>query len=107
LPRLSSGSLLVATGRTPNVDTMDLPRAGVRFTESGVPVDGSLHTNVKHIYAAGDVVGELQFTHCAGYQAFIAARNARLPGTSKGVAESVPWPSGAGSLGRTELTVTQ
>jgi pyruvate/2-oxoglutarate dehydrogenase complex dihydrolipoamide dehydrogenase (E3) component len=84
-------ALLVATGRTPNVDTMNLPRAGVRFTESGVPIDGSLRTNVKHIYAAGDVVGGPQFTHYAGYQAFIAARNALFPGASKGVAESVPW----------------
>ena len=83
--------LLVATGRTPNVDTMELLRAGVRFTEGGVPVDGSLSTNVKHIYAAGDVVGGPQFTHYAGYQAFIAARNALFPGTSKGVAQFVPW----------------
>jgi pyruvate/2-oxoglutarate dehydrogenase complex dihydrolipoamide dehydrogenase (E3) component len=50
-----------------------------------------LRTNVKHIYAAGDVVGGPQFTHYAGYQAFIAARNALFPGASKGVAESVPW----------------
>lgn len=83
--------LLVATGRTPNVDTMELLRAGVRFTEGGVPVDGSLSTNVKHIYAAGDVVGGPQFTHYAGYQAFIAARNALFPGASKGVAQFVPW----------------
>jgi pyruvate/2-oxoglutarate dehydrogenase complex dihydrolipoamide dehydrogenase (E3) component len=83
--------LLIATGRTPNVDTIELMRAGVRFTEGGVPVDGSLSTNVKHIYAAGDVVGGPQFTHYAGYQAFIAARNALFPGASKGVAESVPW----------------
>lgn len=84
-------ALLVAAGRTPNVDTMDLPRAGVVFTERGVPVDGSLRTSVKHIYAAGDVVGGPQFTHYAGYQAFIAARNALFPGASKGVSESVPW----------------
>ncbi|MDP8948306.1 MAG: FAD-dependent oxidoreductase [Actinomycetota bacterium] len=84
-------ALPVATGRTPNVDTMDLARAGVKFTEGGVPVDGSLRTNIRHIYAAGDVVGGPQFTHYAGYQAFIAARNALFPGTSKVIAESVPW----------------
>ena len=88
---VSGDTLLVATGRTPNVDTMDLLRAGVKFTEGGIPVDGSLRTNIKHIYAAGDVVGGPQFTHYAGYQAFIAARNALFPGASKGVAESVPW----------------
>jgi pyruvate/2-oxoglutarate dehydrogenase complex dihydrolipoamide dehydrogenase (E3) component len=84
-------ALLVATGRRPNVDTMELACAGVRFTERGVPVDDSLRTNVKHIYAAGDVVGGPQFTHYAGYQAFIAARNALFPGASKGIVGSVPW----------------
>jgi pyruvate/2-oxoglutarate dehydrogenase complex dihydrolipoamide dehydrogenase (E3) component len=84
-------TLLVATGRRPNVDTLNLQRAGVTFTAKGVPVDDFLRTNVKHIYAAGDVLGGPQFTHYAGYQAFIAARNALFPGASKGVVQSVPW----------------
>ncbi len=84
-------ALLVATGRRPNVDTMDLPRAGVAFTAERVLVDKVLRTNIKHIYAAGDVVGGPQFTHYAGYQAFVAARNALFPGASKGIVESVPW----------------
>ncbi|HXG68444.1 MAG TPA: mercuric reductase [Blastocatellia bacterium] len=83
--------LLVATGRKPNVDTLDLDKAGVRYTAKGVPVDEELRTNVKHIYAAGDVIGGPQFTHYAGYQAFIAARNALFPGTSKGIPKTVPW----------------
>ena len=89
---VSGDALLVATGRRPNVDTMRLERAGVAFTTKGVPVDERLRTDVKHIYAAGDVAGGPQFTHYAGYQAFVAARNALFPGASKGVAESaVPW----------------
>ncbi len=84
-------ALLIAAGRTPSVDGMNLARAGVRFTEWGVPVDRSLRTNVRHIYAAGDVVGGPQFTHYAGYQAFVAARNALFPGSSRGVVEPVPW----------------
>lgn len=84
-------ALLVATGRTPNVDTLGLPRAGVTFTSRGIPVNKILRTNIKHIYAAGDVIGGPQFTHYAGYQGFVAARNALFPGASKGLVESVPW----------------
>ena len=84
-------ALLVATGRMPNVDTMDVEKAGVHYTAKGIPVDDDLQTNVKHIYAAGDVLGGPQFTHYAGYQAFIAARNALFPGSGKGLVESVPW----------------
>ncbi len=84
-------ALLVATGRTPSVDTLELSRAGVTFKTKGVPVNKVLRTNVKHIYAAGDVSGGPQFTHYAGYQGFVAARNALFPGASKGLVESVPW----------------
>ncbi len=84
-------ALLVATGRTPNVDSMDLQNAGVNFTAQGIVVDDDLQTSVKNIYAAGDCLGGPQFTHYAGYQAFYAARNALFPGSSKGVVQSVPW----------------
>jgi pyruvate/2-oxoglutarate dehydrogenase complex dihydrolipoamide dehydrogenase (E3) component len=46
---------------------------------------------VKHIYAAGDVVGGPQFTHFAGWQAFQAVRNALLPGHNSGFTELLPW----------------
>ena len=84
-------ALLVAAGRRPNVETMALEKAGVHYTAEGVPVDDNLQTSVKHIYAAGDVLGGPQFTHYAGFQAFYAARNALFPGSSKGVVQSVPW----------------
>lgn len=83
--------LLVATGRKPNVDTLDLDKAGVKYTPKGIPVDDYLQTNVKHIYAAGDVIGGPQFTHYAGYQAFKAVRNALFPGSDKGIPKTVPW----------------
>ena len=86
-------ALLVATGRKPNVDTMDLEKAGVHFTPKGIPVDDDLQTNVKHIYAAGDVLGGPQFTHYAGYQAFIAVRNALFPGSGKGLRVIIAFPT--------------
>jgi pyruvate/2-oxoglutarate dehydrogenase complex dihydrolipoamide dehydrogenase (E3) component len=83
--------LLIASGRKPAVAGLDLEKAGVKYSGKGVPVDDQLRTNVKNIYAAGDVVGGYQFTHFAGWQAFQAARNALLPGSSSGLTELVPW----------------
>jgi pyruvate/2-oxoglutarate dehydrogenase complex dihydrolipoamide dehydrogenase (E3) component len=83
--------LLVAVGRKPNVDGLSLEKAGVEYSRSAVPVDDRLRTNVKHIYAAGDVTGGYQFTHYAGWQAFQAVRNALLPGSSSGISHVVPW----------------
>lgn len=84
------GMLLVASGRAPNVAALDLARAGVIHSEKGIPVDDQLRTNVKHIYAAGDVLGGYQFTHLAGWQAFQAARNALFPGHASGSADVLP-----------------
>src|SRR5262249_45633416 len=68
--------LLVAVGRKPDVSGLDLEKAGVQYSPLGIPVDDRLRTNVRHIYAAGDVTGGYQFTHYAGWQAFQAVRNA-------------------------------
>jgi pyruvate/2-oxoglutarate dehydrogenase complex dihydrolipoamide dehydrogenase (E3) component len=83
--------LLIASGRQPAVAGLDLEKAGVAYSEKGIPVDARLRTNVKHIYAAGDVTGGYQFTHFAGWQAFQATRNALLPGSSSGITDVVPW----------------
>jgi pyruvate/2-oxoglutarate dehydrogenase complex dihydrolipoamide dehydrogenase (E3) component len=84
-------TLLVATGRRPNVEGLGLDRAGVRGDEHGIEVDDRLRTSASHIYAAGDVLGGPQFTHLAGYHAFHAARNALLPGSAS--ASSRPLPA--------------
>jgi pyruvate/2-oxoglutarate dehydrogenase complex dihydrolipoamide dehydrogenase (E3) component len=83
--------LLIAAGRRPNIDGLDLEKAGVKYTESGITVDGELRTSVSHIYAAGDVLGGYEFSHFAGWQAFQAVRNALLPGHSSGHSDVVPW----------------
>lgn len=83
--------LLVAAGRKPTVQGLDLEKAGVTYSDNGIPVDDQLRTNVKNIYAAGDCLGGHQFTHFAAWQAFQAARNALLPGSSSGFTEVVPW----------------
>jgi pyruvate/2-oxoglutarate dehydrogenase complex dihydrolipoamide dehydrogenase (E3) component len=83
--------LLLAAGRRPNVGGLDLERAGVAHSARGVQVDDHLRTSQHHIYAAGDCLGSHQYTHYAGWQAFMAVRNALLPGASKGIADHVPW----------------
>jgi pyruvate/2-oxoglutarate dehydrogenase complex dihydrolipoamide dehydrogenase (E3) component len=58
--------LLVATGRTPNTEALDLHRAGVKVDERGyIEVNERLETNVPHIWALGDVTGGPAFTHIA------------------------------------------
>jgi len=84
-------TLFIATGRRPNIAGLDLDRAGIQADARGIPVDPYLRTNVKHIFAAGDVLGGHQFTHFAGWQAFLAVRNALLLGSTTGFTDIVPW----------------
>ena len=75
-PRVASAErLLVATGRTPNIEGLALDAAGVRSTAKGITVDAQLRTSQSHIFAAGDVNGGPQFTHVAEDQARTVARS--------------------------------
>ena len=66
--------VLVATGRTPSVD-LGLENAGVIYDQSGITVNNYLQTNIKHIYAAGDVLGRSNLTHNAILESRIVANN--------------------------------
>lgn len=69
--------LLVAVGRRPQTDNLDLERAGVRLDERGhVITDDRLKTTAPGVYAAGDVTGRAPFTHAADEMGRIAANNA-------------------------------
>ena len=76
---LKGESLLVAAGRKPNVEGLDLEKAGVVYEKKGIKVDARLRTSAKNIFACGDVNGGYQFTHVAGYEAGIAMMNAVFP----------------------------
>jgi dihydrolipoamide dehydrogenase len=68
------GRVLAAVGRRANGLKINANNAGVQVTERGViPVDKQMRTNVGHIYAIGDVVGEPMLAHKASYEAKIAA----------------------------------
>lgn len=66
--------LLVAVGRQVNVDALDLDKAHVGHTRTGVTVDSGLRSTNKRVYAVGDAAGGMQFTHVAGYHAGVIIR---------------------------------
>lgn len=66
--------VLLAAGRAPNVD-LGLENAGVEYTAKGILVNDQLQTSVKHIYAAGDVLGRDSHTHTALLESRVAAHN--------------------------------
>ncbi len=76
---LSAEKLLIAVGRSPNIEELALDNAGIEYTRRGITVNNKLQTTAKNIYAAGDVVGPYMFSHMAEYQAAIATRNALIP----------------------------
>jgi len=66
--------ILIATGKTPSVD-FGLENATVQYTDKGITVNEHLQTNVKHIFAAGDVLGRDSHTHTAILESRVAAHN--------------------------------
>ena len=66
--------VLVAVGRTPNGKLLDADKAGVNVDERGfINVDKQLKTNVDHIFAIGDIVGQPMLAHKAVHEAHVAA----------------------------------
>jgi pyruvate/2-oxoglutarate dehydrogenase complex dihydrolipoamide dehydrogenase (E3) component len=88
---LSAETLLVATGRKPNLDGLALESAGVEYDRRSIKTNKKLQTSQKNIYACGDVVGPYQFSHMAEYQAIIAARNSLFPWYKKVNYENKTW----------------
>lgn len=76
---IEAEALLVAVGRRPNVDGMNLEKAGVAYSERGIEVNEKLQTSNPAVYAIGDVIGGYQFSHIAEYHATVAVPNALLP----------------------------
>jgi mercuric reductase len=63
---------VLASGRVPNLEELNLDAAGVETTKSGIAADDHMRTSAPGIWAAGDVVAGPQFTPVAQYQARIA-----------------------------------
>ncbi|MFY9551543.1 MAG: mercuric reductase [Thermoanaerobaculia bacterium] len=89
---IACDAILVAAGKVPNVEGLDLEAAGVAYTKKGVTTNAHLQTSQPHIYAAGDVVGSHYFTHVADHHARVVVRNILLPYFKASVEHRViPW----------------
>ncbi len=79
--RWTGTHVLVAAGRTPRIEGLDLAAAGIDAGPEGIRVDRGLRTTNRRVFAIGDVTGPPQFTHRAGWQAGLVIRAAlfRLP----------------------------
>jgi mercuric reductase len=83
--------LLLAAGRVPNLEELELHRVGVEATRGGITVDEHMRTTAEGIWAAGDVTATIQLTPIAGYQAQVAVDD--MFGDSSRVADYSALPS--------------
>ena len=88
---ISGSHMLLAAGRTPNVDGLGLDVAGVKHSRRGIEVDGGLQTSNSRIFAMGDVAGGFQFTHVAGYHAGLLVRRLLFKLPIKADTAAIPW----------------
>ncbi|MBA3237493.1 MAG: FAD-dependent oxidoreductase [Parachlamydiaceae bacterium] len=77
--KIESETLLISVGRKPNVSSLNLEAAGIRYTDKGIYADAYGRTNQSHIWAVGDVTGMPFFTHWAENQARSVLTSLILP----------------------------
>ncbi|XDZ65961.1 NAD(P)/FAD-dependent oxidoreductase [Alphaproteobacteria bacterium LSUCC0684] len=83
--------LLVATGRKPNLERLNLEAAGVDHNRAGIITDRRLRSSNRRVYAMGDAAGRHQFTHAASYHAGIVIRNILFRIPAKVDDAIMPW----------------
>lgn len=83
--------LLVAVGRKPDIENLNLAKAQVVFNKKGIMVDKKLRSTNKTIYAIGDVIGGYQFTHISNYHASVVLRNILFHLAAKVNYHAVSW----------------
>ncbi len=104
---IEADEILVAVGRVPNTDGLELEKAGVEYDKKCIKTNDYLQTTSRHIFAAGDVTAHFQFTHMADYEAQIVIQNTFLPFPFKKKTDFrvVPWATFTEpEIGRVGLT---
>lgn len=71
---VEADKVLMAVGRRPNVQSLNLEDIGIEFTSKGIKVDGNMRSSIPHIFAVGDVTGGLMLAHAAVFQGTRALR---------------------------------
>jgi pyruvate/2-oxoglutarate dehydrogenase complex dihydrolipoamide dehydrogenase (E3) component len=108
--KLNADKILMATGRRANIASLQLDAAGIKTYKGGVSVNEKCQTNIKHIYAVGDVTGRYQFTHMCEHMAKVATSNALIKMPMKIDKKHVPWVTFTdpelGHVGATEKQLT-
>ena len=91
-PQIVAGShILVAAGRLPNIEGLNLSAAEIEVVPKGIVTDARLRTTNRRVYAIGDVAGGPQFTHIAGYHASVAIKNILFSLPAKVSYSALPW----------------
>jgi len=88
---ITGNQLLVATGRKPNLERLNLEAAGIEYNRAGIVTDLRLRSGNRRVYAIGDAAGRHQFTHAAGYHAGIVIRNILFRIPAKINDAIMPW----------------
>ncbi len=88
---LIADEILMMLPRRPVLDSLTLGAARVQYSATGIPVSATMRTNVRHIFAAGDVTGGHQFSNRAAEQGKLAARNAFAKRPRRFKEPLVPW----------------
>jgi pyruvate/2-oxoglutarate dehydrogenase complex dihydrolipoamide dehydrogenase (E3) component/uncharacterized membrane protein YdjX (TVP38/TMEM64 family) len=88
---IACDAILVAIGRRPNLEGLELDQAGVKYAKSGVLVDERMRTSNPRVFAAGDICSRFKFTHAADAMARLVIANALFMARRKATDLVVPW----------------
>ena len=91
ITKLQADTVLLAQGRSPNVEGLGLSAIDLEYSNRGIVVDQRMRCSHKHIYAPGDINGAFQFTHAAGYEGGIVVSNAVFHLPRKINTKWMPW----------------
>ncbi|HEX5508524.1 MAG TPA: FAD-dependent oxidoreductase, partial [Pseudolabrys sp.] len=83
--------LLVAAGRAPRLDGLALDAGRIKHGPAGIKVNKKLKTSNRRVYAIGDVIGQLQFTHAGNYHAGLVIRSALFRQSVRVNNDLIPW----------------
>ncbi len=75
---VNCNEILISAGRKPNIKGLNLEGISLHTNNRGIVINKNCRTNIKNIYACGDVAGSFQFTHFAEHMAKVAVSNALL-----------------------------